>query len=200
MTLKKPNTANFRSLLLTRFILVNLLLALCAVSFAQETSRTSSTDHLGDDLTPVFEKNDLYIEECGSCHIPYPPMLLPIDSWKKIMAGLEDHFGEITDLDAETMEQLINYLAKHSLEKEKDSIVGHWLKTLPANPVLRITELPSFLDDHQDAFKRLGEGSEQPGFMSPCKDCHKEAMDGIFSKDRIFRGSSHLFNRFSGGY
>ena len=31
----------------------------------------------------------LYKEECGSCHIAYPAVLLPPGSWQKLMVGLE---------------------------------------------------------------------------------------------------------------
>ena len=29
--------------------------------------------------------NPVYVEECGSCHMAYPPGLLPALSWQKIM-------------------------------------------------------------------------------------------------------------------
>lgn len=31
--------------------------------------------------------------ECGSCHIAFEPGLLPSESWVKMMAGLDKHFG-----------------------------------------------------------------------------------------------------------
>jgi len=184
-----------------RGLILRIILASCFFTFLTTASVAAQPpiDHIGDNLTPVFEKDATYIEECGTCHIPYPPMLLPEASWEKVMAGLENHFGDNTELDAQTSKYLQNYLVTHALEKERESVVGHWLKTLPIKPAIRITELQAFIDDHEDAYKRLGEGSEKPGFFSPCKDCHKEAIDGIFSKDRLFRGTRHLFKRFSGG-
>jgi len=44
-------------------------------------------------LTPV--NKPIYKEECGACHFAYQPELLPSGSWEKILAGLEDHFGEV---------------------------------------------------------------------------------------------------------
>ncbi len=34
-------------------------------------------------VTPVNDK--LYLEECGACHFPYQPGLLPMRSWQKIL-------------------------------------------------------------------------------------------------------------------
>jgi hypothetical protein len=46
----------------------------------------------GTTVPPV--RNPAMLKECGVCHIAYPPQMLPARSWKKIMAGLADHFGE----------------------------------------------------------------------------------------------------------
>ena len=43
------------------------------------------------DVAPV--NNQLYIKECGSCHFPYQPGLLPANAWNKMMANLDKHFG-----------------------------------------------------------------------------------------------------------
>ena len=37
--------------------------------------------------------NAAYQAECGSCHVPYPPRLLPGSSWRQIVARLDRHFG-----------------------------------------------------------------------------------------------------------
>src|SRR5512145_3377199 len=43
-----------------------------------------------------------WLEECGACHIAYPPRFLPAESWREIMIGLDDHFGSDASLDART--------------------------------------------------------------------------------------------------
>lgn len=154
-----------------------------------------------DNTTPrVFISDDVYIEECGSCHMAYPPELLPKESWKRIMLGLEDHFGENAELDGETFAHINQYLQINSLQNDHPTIetVSSWFKSLPKNASLRITELPGFLEHHKDPIRRLGEGGDVEGFLSPCEDCHKEAASGIFNKERIFRGYGPVFKRFSG--
>ncbi|MEW6678292.1 MAG: diheme cytochrome c [Pseudomonadota bacterium] len=41
----------------------------------------------------------VYVNECGSCHTAFAPGLLPARSWRRMMAELEDHFGEDASLD-----------------------------------------------------------------------------------------------------
>ena len=147
---------------------------------------------------PVFTKDDTYESECGTCHIAYPPILLPTKSWIKLMSGLEDHFEENAELDADTSAHISRYLAQNSMENAGPSDVSHWLTSMPTEPPIRMTELPVFITDHEDAYKRLGMSPDDEGFLSPCKDCHKEAEDGVFDKDRLFRGFRHVFDRFSG--
>jgi hypothetical protein len=38
---------------------------------------------------------------CGSCHMAFPPQMLPARSWTAIMDGLDKHLGENVVLDAE---------------------------------------------------------------------------------------------------
>ena len=45
-------------------------------------------------------------DECGACHMVFPPKMLPTLSWVKIMAGLSDHFGENAALDDTTARQI----------------------------------------------------------------------------------------------
>ena len=44
------------------------------------------------DVAPV--NNQLYIKECGSCHFPYQPGLLPSNAWNKMMEKLLSHFHQ----------------------------------------------------------------------------------------------------------
>ncbi|MGZ8268326.1 MAG: diheme cytochrome c, partial [Burkholderiales bacterium] len=31
--------------------------------------------------------------ECSSCHVAYPPKLLSAQTWRRLMGGLDKHFG-----------------------------------------------------------------------------------------------------------
>lgn len=185
------------------FIAVMIAALSLTVSLSTQAQQVSYPgDRYGyDNTTPrVFVSDDKHIEECGSCHMAYPPELLPKESWEKIIASLDDHFDENAELDAETSAYLLKYLQLNGLQNDQPTIktVAPWFKSLPDNAPLRITELPGFLAHHEDPIRRLGEGSDVEGFFSPCEDCHKEAASGIFNKERIFRGYGPVFKRFSG--
>lgn len=47
--------------------------------------------------------------ECGTCHIAYPPQLLPAPSWRRVMSGLDKHFGTDAGLDARTATEQGDY-------------------------------------------------------------------------------------------
>ena len=43
--------------------------------------------------------NATYRDECGSCHVAYPPGLLPAVSWQRLMSDLPRHYGTDASLD-----------------------------------------------------------------------------------------------------
>lgn len=186
-------------------VFISLFCSVLAYSFSASVAAKEIKypgDRYGyDNTTPhVFTTNTTYMEECGECHVAYAPELLPKASWKKIVEGLEDHFGENAELDQESLTEISKYLKANALQNNSPSIerVADWFDNIPATAPLRVTEMPGFLEDHEDPMERLGEGSDVEGFFSPCEDCHKEAASGIFDKEKLFRGYGPVFKRFSG--
>ena len=125
--------------------------------------------------------NTAYIEECGSCHMVYPAMLLPQQSWRKIMAGLEDHFGEDAELDDATREELEDYLVHESSRVSYKKLFRNLGNAAP----LRITELPYFVHEHDEIPARFIAGNEQVNLLSQCNACHREAERGRFDEDDV---------------
>ncbi|MGE0623814.1 MAG: hypothetical protein AB7I04_08650 [Pseudomonadales bacterium] len=137
---------------------------------------------------PQYVQDDVYIEECGACHLAYAPDLLPVESWHKVMAGLEDHFGDNAELDEETAAHIGAYLEANGLSRGRSSKMSRLLRGLPADPPLRITELPAFENLHYMIPKELEVAELEEGFLSPCADCHKEAALGIYDAERLHPG------------
>jgi len=50
------------------------------------------------------------MEACGGCHFAYQPELLPSGSWDKILAGLDDHYGEVIEIDPKSKKDIVQYL------------------------------------------------------------------------------------------
>ena len=140
-------------------------------------------EEYGDnDLQVMAADNPAYQAECGSCHIAYPPMLLPGRSWQKIMAGLDDHFGENAELDEETRRQIEDYLVRVS-----DRVSYRKLfRNLGDSAPMRITELPYFVHEHDEIPARFIEGNDQVQSLSQCGACHREAERGLFDEDDVY--------------
>jgi hypothetical protein len=125
--------------------------------------------------------NQAYADECGSCHMAYPAMLLPQQSWRKIMAGLEDHFGENAELDATTRAGIEDYLVRESARQNYRKMFRNLGDAAP----LRITELPYFVHKHDEIPARFVAGNERVQSLSQCNTCHRDAERGRFDEDDV---------------
>ena len=131
------------------------------------------------------EKNPLYVEECGSCHIAYSPGLLPTSSWDKIMTGLDDHFGDNAELDTDTMTQISDYLRSSTTGTANNQRSRKFTYSTSANTPIRITKLPYFIRKHDEVPQRIVK-SEQVGSLSRCGSCHQDAARGMFDEDNVY--------------
>jgi hypothetical protein len=109
--------------------------------------------------------NPAYRAECGSCHVPYPPQLLPAESWRALMARLDRHFGSDASLDAKAASEMGRYLDTHAGRR-----------AAPAGPEPRITETRWFRKEHRN---------EIPAGKNPagCGACHAGAERGLYDDD-----------------
>jgi hypothetical protein len=127
--------------------------------------------------------NEDYKNNCGGCHMTYPPNLLPASSWNKILTRLGDHFGESLSLDDRTMEEIEKYLRENAADRSGSKIGGKIRRSLGGEPPVRITEVPYIQKKHREisseVFKRKSVGS-----FSNCLACHKTADQGDFDDDR----------------
>lgn len=135
-----------------------------------------------------YQQDAVYMDECGACHLAYAPDLLPVESWKLVLAGLEDHFGESAEVDPATLAHLSSYLEDQGLSRGKPSPMSRLLRGLPAEPPIRITELPSFVNLHYLVARQLELSELSEGFLSPCADCHRDAELGIYDKELLHPG------------
>ncbi|AJQ93806.1 diheme cytochrome c [Gynuella sunshinyii] len=126
--------------------------------------------------------NTTYSEECGACHMAYPAKLLPMTSWTKIMNGLDNHFGENAELDDATRQTILSYLEQESNRKGR---IGRILSKLPADPPLRITELPFHKRKHHEIPRKMVQDNPKVGSLSNCNACHDKAEQGIFDEDTV---------------
>lgn len=164
-----------------------LAAALCVPSFADEHrgrheygERADHHERHERDL-PSIVRNKAWLVECGSCHVAYPPGMLPEQSWRTIMAGLDSHFGENASLDPPVRAAITEFLAANAGGRD-----GRRVERAPAGAAapLRITELGWFQREHRelaaDVWKR-----KEVGSRANCGACHRGAEDGRFDEHEV---------------
>ena len=127
--------------------------------------------------------NPVYKSECGSCHMAYPPGLLPARSWQALMNGLEDHFGDNAELDAKTQGLISDYLVDNSADGS-DYRRSRRFATAAGTP-LRISETAYFIHEHDEVPPRLVKGNKEVLSFSNCNACHRKAEQGSFRERDI---------------
>lgn len=138
-------------------------------------------EYRDNDRRGAVTMNAAYVEECGGCHMAYPAMLLPQQSWRSIMAGLEDHFGENAELDDATHGEIEDYLVRESGRVSYRKL----FRNLAGEAPLRITELPYFVHEHDEIPARLIAGNDRVKSLSQCSACHRDAERGRFDEDDV---------------
>lgn len=125
----------------------------------------------------------MYREECGACHVAYPPGLLPSASWRAIMNGLDDHFGENAELPADMTARLAGFLGDNASDRGDRLKNARLLRDVKTQAPLRITELPYFKQEHDEIPRRMVEDNPDVTSFSNCDACHQDAARGRFDED-----------------
>jgi len=130
-------------------------------------------------------ENKNYREECGSCHMAYPPGLLPAQSWGKLMATLDDHFGENAELPEKERTAILNYLLNDAAGRSNYRVSNKMIRNIKYAP-LRITELPYFRHEHREIPKRLVADNPRVRSFSNCDACHTRVDNGSFNEHEVY--------------
>ena len=120
-------------------------------------------------------KNVAWQAECGSCHVAFPPRLLPAESWRAVMSGLDKHFGTDASLDAPTAREIGAFLDKNAGSN------GH---STSGKPILRITETRWFVREHDEVSDRTWKNPKVKSAAN-CAACHTEAESGNYTEHSI---------------
>jgi hypothetical protein len=147
-----------------------LLTALTTLSLAA-CARYNGEDR-GKPVLPT-QINAKWQAECSSCHMAYPPGLLPAASWKKIMAGLDRHFGADATLSAADTAEITSFLVQNPSNR--------WTST--AAP-LRTTEGEWFAAKHHEINASVWARASVKS-KSNCSACHSGAERGVFDEHGV---------------
>lgn len=116
-----------------------------------------------------------YLNECASCHIAYPPGMLPRQSWKNLMNSLNSHYGVDASLDTDSVKEIGVWLQDHS---------GTYKRIDLAPSEDRITESAWFVRKHRKIDQQVW---MRPSIKSPtnCVACHTLAQQGDYRERNI---------------
>ncbi len=132
--------------------------------------------------------NDLYNESCGECHYAYQAGLLPKRSWEKMMLvdELEDHFGEVADLDEDDRLELLKLLVDNAADTSIYKRSMKISRSIPDDKVeLRITEVPYIKRKHKPMTDKYVKNNPKVKSMINCNACHRQIDKGIFDDDTV---------------
>lgn len=130
--------------------------------------------------------NENWKAECASaCHGAFHPTLLPASSWKRVIANLEEHFGDDASLDDETTEEILRFLLSASAEYSRTEASQKILRSIRKGDIpVRITDTPYWIRKHReitdDVYSRGTVVSK-----SNCVACHPGADVGSFEDEDI---------------
>ena len=150
------------------------VLAVAVMAMGLTMTAVQAAENRGKPLQPM-QINTKWQQECSTCHIAYAPGLLPAESWRKIMADLNKHFGSDASLTAEENTEIADFLVKNASNR--------WSA---ATAPLRISEAAWFKREHRaknvppDAWKNSLVKSP-----ANCQACHTQAERGDFSERNI---------------
>lgn len=140
-------------------------------------SATFAIAVVADSKTPVVPLLPVYKQECSACHVAYPAGMLPAASWKRLMGGLNKHYGTDASLDEKSLAEISGWLDGHA---------GTYKRVSEMPPDDRITKSAWFIRKHNErevspaVWKRASVGS-----ASNCIACHTNAAQGSFSEREI---------------
>lgn len=142
-----------------------------------------ASGHEGGGLPAV--DNPAWRAECGSCHTAFHPGLLPERSWRKLMDGLDRHFGENAGLDPAPRKAITDFLAANAADRSDARRARKVAASIPAGQTpLRITATPWFDRKHDELRAEIWKRKEI-GSRANCSACHPGAERGAYSERDI---------------
>jgi cytochrome b len=161
-------------------ILMGLCLLLLLSGAVHQIVALSARPALG---VPAGPLDPTYAEECGSCHMAYPPSLAPAQRWIAIMDSLPNHFGEDASLEPGLSSRIRAYLTMNAAEKW-DTRAAHELQGLNPQDPLRLPATPFWIHMHRGIPESVFK-SRAVGAKGACEKCHSDASTGRFDPQDI---------------
>ena len=145
----------------------------------RHSQKGGGSGFLGD---PAYAR---YQQECGDCHMAYPPVMLPPASWRGVMNSLADHFGDNAELDAATATEIGVFLERYSAGNGRGEYSARMNRATQGRTPLRITETDYFIGQHHEIPRNMVADNPDIQRFSRCEACHGRAADGLFDEHAV---------------
>ncbi|MDR2012607.1 MAG: diheme cytochrome c [Rhodanobacter sp.] len=146
--------------------------ALSSLALAEDEEHKHEHKHKNDMRSvPILP---LYQQECGACHIAYPPQMLPAGSWHRIVNNMKQHYGTDASLDAATVKELEQWIMPQT----------NHARPLPEPPEDRITRSEWFTRAHHEVAAAVWSRPEVKSAAN-CTTCHVTAEQGNYSEHYV---------------
>ena len=122
-----------------------------------------------DNTPPAFKA------ECGTCHLPFPPALLTGADWRRVMAGLDKHYGSDASLDQPTRKKIEDFLVANG---------GAERRLAGAGDPPRLTATNWFRREHDEVQTAIWRDARIKSAAN-CGACHTRADQGSFREREI---------------
>jgi len=126
------------------------------------------------DFQPVV-MSEKYRSECASCHLAYPPALLPLASWRRLLGSLDKHYGVDASLEAAEVLEISKWL---------EPLAGTYKKVREEPPEDRITKAAWFVREHRKIEAEVWLRSSIKSAAN-CAACHTAAEQGNYNDDFV---------------
>lgn len=142
---------------------------------AMATLLLSSLPAMADRMPTPTNAPPAFKAECGSCHLAFPPALLSAEDWRRVISGLDKHYGDNAALDEPVRKQIEDFLVKNA---------GSGRRTAGASNPPRLTATDWFRKEHREVPAATWK-DKRVGSVANCGACHTRADAGSFSEREI---------------
>jgi hypothetical protein len=128
--------------------------------------------------------NEAVKKECGACHMAFQPQFLPQRSWRRLMDGLANHFGEDASLPEATRQEIADYLIANAGDVSSSREGRRFAKSIaPDKTPLRISEVPRWVHEHRGEVRESIWSDPRVRSKANCTACHRGAETGWYDDD-----------------
>ena len=132
-------------------------------------------------------KDPTYVKECGSCHFPYSPGLLPARSWELHMTRLDKHFGETLNLNPATQAAVRKYLTDNAADKSPyEGSIAFMERIKDSQTPYRLMEVRTMVEMHRIILEVIDRRAKiKVRKLTNCNGCHTYADEGSFGYQEL---------------